>query len=72
VSNETLQPVELLFGSEFPTEPAQERAALSARIAAAALSGGPEKEEAWFDSEAPTGVAAERPILPRPPRAPRL
>jgi hypothetical protein len=28
--------------------------------------------EPWCDSEAPTGVAAERPLLPRPPRSPRV
>ncbi len=26
----------------------------------------------WCDSEAPTGVAATRPVLPRPPRSPNV
>jgi hypothetical protein len=65
------QPVEqlvLIFGSEFPTERAPEQAAATARAAAKAML----EEERWCDSEAPTGVATERPLLPRPPRAPRV
>ena len=58
----------LTFDSELPTDRAPEQAARSARAAAAALVDG----EVWCDSEAPTGVAVERPLLPRPPRAPQL
>jgi hypothetical protein len=54
--------------SELPTDRAPEDAARSARAAAAALS----EPDEWCDSEAPTGVAVERPLLPRPPRAPQL
>jgi hypothetical protein len=61
--------LELVFGSEFPTTPALEQAALAARLAAQALA---EEEDVWCSSEAPTGVAAERPILPGPPRTPRI
>ena len=56
------------FDSEFPTEPHAERAAQTARAIAATLA----EEDVWCDSEAPTGVAAERPLLPRPPRAPQV
>jgi len=69
VTTETLEHLALNFDSEFPTERAPERAALAARIAAQSLG---KEDEVWCDSEAPTGVAAERPILPRPPRAPRV
>lgn len=61
--------LELVFGSEFPTERAPERAAQVAREAARAVT---EESEQWCDSEAPTGVAAERPLLPRAPLAPKL
>jgi hypothetical protein len=67
VSDQATKRLELSFGSEFPTERAPEQAAAAALAAKAAL-----EAEVWCDSEAPTGVAAERPILPRPPRAPRL
>jgi hypothetical protein len=67
VSDQAIERLELIFGSEFPTERAPARAAATARASAQAL-----LDEVWCDSEAPTGVAAERPILPRPPRAPRL
>lgn len=59
---------QLTFDSELPTDRAPERTALSARAAAATLV----DDEVWCDSEAPTGVAVERPLLPRPPRAPQL
>lgn len=64
----TVEQLELIFGSEFPTERAPEQAAAAARAAALAAL----QEEHWCDSEAPTGVATERPILPKPPRAPRV
>jgi len=69
VSKSSFEQLELVFGSEFPTERAPDRAARAARIAA---QGRKEEQETWFDSEAPTGVAAERPLLPRPPRSPSL
>jgi hypothetical protein len=59
---------ELKLDSELPTDRAPEQAALSARTVAAT----PVEQEPWCDSEAPTGVAVERPLLPRPPRAPQL
>jgi len=68
VTNPTQEQLELIFGSEFPTERAPERAANAARAAALAMA----DEDRWCDSEAPTGVAAERPILPRPPRTPSV
>jgi hypothetical protein len=52
--------LELELDSELPTDRAPERAARSARAASAALADG----DVWCDSEAPTGVAAERPALP--------
>ncbi len=61
---------QLAFDSELPTDRAPEQAALSARAAAAAAA--LLAAEEWCDSEAPTGVAVERPLLPRPPRAPQL
>ena len=70
VSKSSFEQLDLVFGSEFPTERAPERAALVARIAT--IQARKEEQEAWFDSEAPTGVAAERPLLPRPPRSPTL
>ena len=62
-----MQKLELDLDSELPTDRAPEQAALSARAAAALADA-----EVWCDSEAPTGVAAERPVLPRPPRAPQV
>lgn len=59
---------ELKIDSEVPTDRAPEKSARAARAAAAALA----DAEPWCDSEAPTGVAVERPLLPRPPRAPQL
>jgi len=59
---------QLALDSELPTDRAPEQAARSARATAGTLAHG----DVWCDSEAPTGVAAERPILPRPPRAPQL
>lgn len=64
----SIEQLELVFGSEFPTERAPELAAAVALAAAQAA----KHEDTWFDSEAPTGVAVERPILPRPPRAPSV
>jgi len=86
VSKSSLGDLELVFGSEFPTERAPERAAKAAAEAAKKLSRfehltDAERDalerlahegETWCDSEAPTSVAAERPLLPRPPRSPRL
>ncbi len=68
VKRSSIQELELIFGSEFPTERAPEQAAAAARAAVLAAS----QEEVWVDSEAPTGVAVERPLLPRPPRAPSV
>jgi hypothetical protein len=59
------------WDSDLPTDRAPEQAAEAARLAVqrlAAVASG----EMWCDSEAPTGVATERPILPRPPRSPRV
>ena len=72
--NTTREILELSFDSESPTERAPERAASAAKAAAQALAKPPRgmTEDVWFDSEAPTGVAAERPILPRPPRTPSV
>lgn len=89
VSKSSLEHLELIFGSEFPTERAPERAALAARKAAQVRTDAAEvallsdvtelhelhetdQTETWCDSEAPTSVAAERPLLPRPPRSPKL
>jgi hypothetical protein len=76
VSQRAIEHLELVFGSELPTERAPEKAAVAARAAVKAAAGSaaraPRDEEVWCDSEAPTGVAAERPILPPPPRAPRV
>jgi hypothetical protein len=59
------------WGSEIPTERAPEQAADAAKLVAQRLAA-VAAEELWCDSEAPTGVATERPILPRPPRSPRV
>lgn len=64
VSKPSIEQLELIFDSEFPTARAPESAVLAARLAAKA------HEEGFLDSEAPTGVAAERPVFPLPPRAP--
>jgi hypothetical protein len=61
---------ELRPDSELPTDRAPEQSARAARAAAAAAALA--EQEVWCDSEAPTGVAVERPLLPRPPRAPQL
>jgi len=58
--------------SEIPTERAPERAAEAARLAAQRMRPAAAVEEIWCDSEAPTGVATERPLLPRPPRNPQV
>lgn len=87
MTSETLEKLELAFGSELPTNVNPARSQAAARVAARALADealtarqrpapAPEPERAeqemWCDSEAPTGVAAERPLLPRPPRNPRV
>ena len=74
VTKPKLEPLDLSFGSERPTEPALEQSLLAARLAARALRGKPasDEEAAWCDSEAPTGVEAERPLFPPSPRAPRI
>ncbi len=59
-------------GSDIPTERAPEKSAEAARLAAAALGKIAVVEEPWFDSEAPTNVATERPLFPRPPSVPRI
>ena len=59
------------WDSEQPTDRAPEEAAEAARLAVQRLAA-VAKEEIWCDSEAPTGVATERPLLPRPPRNPRV
>jgi len=71
VTKPTIKPLELSFGSELPTQPAFERSALAARLAARALKK-PDEEQVWCDSEAPTGVEAERPLFPPSPRPPRI
>ena len=70
----THEQLQLTFGSEFPTERAPERAASAAKAAVQALAAvrALADEGRWCDSEAPTGVATERPILPRPPRTPSV
>jgi hypothetical protein len=74
VTKPTIEPLELSFGSEMPTQPALEQSMLAARLAARALAKPQEDdgEAVWCDSEAPTGVEAERPLFPPSPRAPRI
>ncbi|HVY30370.1 MAG TPA: hypothetical protein VHB79_27620 [Polyangiaceae bacterium] len=83
MTSKALDKLELMFDSEVPTKINPAGAAAAARAAAKALADEAlrkreldEREsgaqEIWCDSEAPTGVAAERPLLPRPPRAPRV
>jgi len=60
--------VEPTQDSEVPTDRAPEKSADAAKIAAQAL----DQEPPHWDSEAPTGVVTDRPLLPRPPRAPTL
>jgi hypothetical protein len=72
VTKSTIKPLELSFGSELPTQPALERTALAARLAARARNGKQADAETFCDSEAPTGVEAERPLFPPPQRAPRI
>ena len=68
-----MKPLELSFDSEKPTEPALEQSLLAARLAARALAKPQADDEpVWCDSEAPTGVEAERPLFPPSPRAPRI
>lgn len=64
--------LEVDFGSDIPTERAPEKSAEAARLAVAALGKVAIVEEPWFDSEAPTSVATERPLFPRPPSVPRI
>jgi hypothetical protein len=68
------KPLEPSFGSELPTQPALEQSILAARLAARALAKPQEADgdAAWCDSEAPTGVEAERPLFPPSPRPPRI
>jgi hypothetical protein len=73
VTNSTKEPLEPLFDSEVPTQPALEQSLLAARLAARALAKPHEDDgPSWCDSEAPTGVEAERPLFPPPPRSPRV
>lgn len=82
VTSNALDKLELNFDSEFPTNVNPARAAVAARIAAKVLADEARQreqserqsgaQEIWCDSEAPTGVAAERPLFPPPPRAPRV
>lgn len=60
--------LQLDFGSDIPTARAPDDAAITARALAPTLV----EQDVWCDSEAPTGVAVERPLLPRPPRSPTL
>lgn len=62
----TIEQLELIFDSGFPTARAPESAELAKRLAETA------KNDEFCDHEAPTGVAAERPIFPAPPRAPEV
>jgi hypothetical protein len=64
VSKPTIEQLELIFDSGFPTMRAPESAKLAARLAAE------QREDEFCDHEAPTGVAAERPVFPSPPRTP--
>jgi hypothetical protein len=78
VTNSKLEPLDLSFGSEKPTQPDLQGAALAAYVTAKSL--GARHAEAvkkdddamWCDSEAPTGVEVERPLFPLPPRTPRV
>ena len=72
VTKSTLKPLELNFDSELPTQPALEQSMLAARLAARALAKPDDDEPGWCDSEAPTGVEAERPLFPPSPRTPRV
>jgi hypothetical protein len=66
VNKPTLEQLELVLDSGFPTARAPESAQLAARLAVRTA------EDDFCDHEAPTGVAAERPIFPLPPRAPAV
>jgi hypothetical protein len=73
LTNPKQEPSPLSFDSELPTQPALEQSLLAARLAARALAKPHEDDEPeWCDSEAPTGVEAERPLFPPSPRAPRI
>ena len=79
MTNPKLEPLDLSFGSEMPTQPDLEGAALSAHLTAkslaareAAAKARKEEDPLWCDSEAPTGVEVERPVFPGPPRSPRV
>lgn len=64
MSKPTLEKLDLVFDSGFPTARAPENVQLAADAKKPAV------EEEFCDHEAPTGVAAERPVFPQPPRAP--
>jgi hypothetical protein len=73
VTKSPKEPLEPLLDSGVPTQRALEQSLLAARLAARARAKPHDDEEvAWCDSEAPTGVEAERPLFPRPPRPPRV
>ncbi|HEX2869652.1 MAG TPA: hypothetical protein VHP33_00320 [Polyangiaceae bacterium] len=85
MTNSKLEPLDLSFGSELPTQPDLRGAALSAHLNAKSLAARHaaalrkeataarvEEEPLWCDSEAPTGVEVERPVFPGPPRSPRV
>ena len=84
VTKPKLEPLDLSFGSEMPTQPDLEGAALAAHLnakslaarhAAVARKQAPatkDEDPLWCDSEAPTGVEVERPVFPGPPRSPRV
>lgn len=67
----TQQPLRLVqptFDSDVPTERAPEKSANAAKLAAEAMN----QDPPHWDSESPTGVVTDKPLLPRPPRAPTL
>jgi hypothetical protein len=85
VTNSKLEPLDLSFGSELPTQPDLRGAALAAHLNAKSLAARhaavarkqaaaahKEEDPMWCDSEAPTGVEVERPVFPGPPRSPRV
>jgi hypothetical protein len=61
----------LPVGSDVPTEPAPVTPYKPREPKAREVTIG-DQEEPEFDSEAPTGVVTDRPLLPRPPRSPTL
>ena len=86
VTKPKLEPLDLSFGSEKPTQPDLQGAALAAHLNAKSLAARhaavarkqaqaqarKDEEPLWCDSEAPTGVEVERPVFPGPPRSPRV